>query len=123
MFAAWTKPEAVARWWGPKQFNLPVCAMDFRRGGAYRMVMRGPDGQDYPFHGTYQEIVEDERIVFTAQIMPGVEVLTTVTFADDGAGRTLLTVVQTIPSAEGPARGQFEGWNGQLEKLAEVLAR
>jgi len=39
--------------------------MDFRTGGAYRFVMRAPDGQDNPFHGVYREIVRNERIVFT----------------------------------------------------------
>jgi uncharacterized protein YndB with AHSA1/START domain len=120
VFEAWSKPAMLARWWGPRRFTLPVCEIDFRRGGAYRLVMRDPEGREYPFHGTYSEIVENERIVFTAKILPGVEVVTTVTFAEEG-GKTLLTVQQTVPADASAARGQLEGWNGSLEKLAAVL--
>jgi uncharacterized protein YndB with AHSA1/START domain len=120
VFEAWSKPETLARWWGPRNFTLPVCEIDFRPGGAYRMVMRDPEGREYPFHGAYSEIVENERIVFTAKILPGVEVVTTVTFVEEG-GKTLLTVQQTVPADAYAARGQLEGWNGSLEKLAAAL--
>jgi uncharacterized protein YndB with AHSA1/START domain len=95
--------------------------MDFRPGGAYRFVMRGPDGADYPFHGVYREIVAPERIVFTAIIdnAPGNELVTTVTFAEEG-GKTRLTVEQTVPT-EPYARGQKQGWTESLECLADYL--
>jgi uncharacterized protein YndB with AHSA1/START domain len=123
VFDTWSKPEHLARWWGPKGFTLPACEMDFRPGGAYRFVMRGPDGRDYPFHGVYREIVEPERIVFTAIIdnAPGNELLTTVTFAEHG-GKTRLTVQQTVPT-EPYARGQKQGWTESLERLADYLAK
>jgi uncharacterized protein YndB with AHSA1/START domain len=121
VFEAWSKPEMLARWWGPRNFTLPVCEIDFRTGGAYRMVMRDPEGREYPFHGTYREIVENERIVFTAKIAPDIEVLTTVTFLAEG-GKTLLTVQQSVPADTTMARGQLEGWNGSLEKLGAALA-
>ena len=44
MFKAWTDPKHMAQWWGPHTFTNPVCEMDVRPGGAYRIVMRGPDG-------------------------------------------------------------------------------
>ena len=69
----WTEREHIGKWWGPKGFTLPGCQMDFRTGGAYRFVMRGPDGKDSPFHGVYREIDRNERIVFTAILedLPG----------------------------------------------------
>jgi uncharacterized protein YndB with AHSA1/START domain len=117
----WTEPEHVAQWWGPKGFTLPGCEMDFRTGGAYRFVMRGPDGGDFPFHGVYREIVENERIVFTAILenLPGQELVTTVTFADEG-GKTKLTVRQTTPPGEA-GRGQNQGWSETIERLAELI--
>lgn len=123
VFDAWSKPEMLARWWGPKHFTLPTCEVDFRAGGAYRMVMRGPDGSEYPFHGQYLEIVPNKRIVFNAVIanMPGNDVVTTVTF-DDENGKTRVTVRQDIPAMPQAAKGQMEGWSGSLEKLAAVLA-
>ena len=122
VFEAHTKAEHVRQWWGNKNTTMPVCEMDFRPGGAYRMVMRGPDGKDYPFHGRYLEIVPHERIVFNAVIehLPGNDVLTTVTFAEED-GKTLLTVRQAIPVHKEAARGQMEGWSGTLEKLAAAL--
>jgi len=83
----WTEPEHIRKWWGPKGFTLPGCEMDFRTGGAYSYVMRGPDGEDNPFHGVYREIVRNERIVFTAILdnLPGHELVTTVTWKLTGS--------------------------------------
>jgi len=118
----WTEPEHIRKWWGPKGFTLPGCEMDFRPGGAYRFVMRGPDGEDNPFHGVYREVVRNERIVFTAILdnLPGHELLTTVTFADEG-GNTKLTVRQTTPPGV-PGLGQNQGWSETLERLADLIA-
>src|SRR5450759_5928951 len=64
VFKAWTDPKQMTQWWGPKGFTNPVCEMDVRPGGAHRIVMRGPDGTDYPIKGIYREIVKPERIIF-----------------------------------------------------------
>lgn len=120
-FEAWARPEQLSRWWGPRGFTLAACEVDFRPGGAYRMVMRGPDGIEYPFHGVYREIVPPSRLVFSAVIADGVAVLTTVSFEEEG-GRTRLTVHQGIPSLEEAARGQRQGWTESLDRLAELLA-
>lgn len=122
VFEAWTRPEHLVRWFGPKGFSLPVCDVDFRPGGAYRFVMRGPDGVDYPFHGVYREISPPARLVFTAVLeVPGADdLLTTVTFDEEG-GKTRITVRQGIPSSELHARGQHQGWSESLGRLAEML--
>ena len=121
VWRTWTEREHLTQWWGPKGFTLPGCEMDFRPGGTYRFVMRGPDGRDNPFHGVYREIVRNGRIVFTAILdnLPGHELLTTVTFADEG-GKTKLTVRQTTPPGEA-GRGQNQGWSETLERLADHL--
>lgn len=121
VFEAWSDPQIMARWWGPESFTLPVCELDFREGGAYRMVMRDPTGQDYPFQGHYRTIEPNRLIIFDAKIFDGVEVLTTVTFVAEEQ-QTRLTVQQSIPSDKGAAAGQTEGWSGSLEKLAAELA-
>lgn len=122
VFEAWTSPQSLTRWWGPKGFTLPVCELDFRVGGAYRMVMRSPEGTEHPFHGEFREIVPGARIVFTAIIegVGGPPIVTTVSFREDG-GRTLLTVRQDRPADETAAAGQREGWSASLEKLGAVL--
>ncbi len=122
VFEAWSTPQALMRWWGPKGFTTPVCEVDFRVGGAYRMAMRDGEGRMYPFHGSYREIVTNKKIVLHAIIdhLPNVEVVTTVTF-EDVNGKTLLTVRQDWPSDDAAAKGQTEGWSGSLEKLALQL--
>jgi uncharacterized protein YndB with AHSA1/START domain len=123
VFEAWSTPKMLARWWGPRHFTLPECEVDFRVGGAYRMVMQDPGGTQYPFHGRYLEIVPNQRIVFNAVIadQPGNDVVTTVTFEEEN-GKTRLTVRQDVPAMAQAARGQREGWSGSLEKLAAALA-
>jgi uncharacterized protein YndB with AHSA1/START domain len=94
LFKAWTQPEHVRQWWGCDGSTLTLCEMDLRPGGAWRLRMRMPDGSEHPFHGVYQEIVPNERLVYTeCYENPAVgspEWLTTVTFEEAG-GDTKLT--------------------------------
>jgi uncharacterized protein YndB with AHSA1/START domain len=59
----WTDPAHVAVWWAPEHFTTPVVRMDVRPGGAIHMVMRAPDGADYPFDGRFIALDEPERLV------------------------------------------------------------
>ena len=74
VWAAWTEPEQMAKWWGPHHFTNPVCEMDVRPGGVIRIVMRAPDDApaqfrgDHPMTGIFHEVVEPERIVFTSAV-------------------------------------------------------
>jgi uncharacterized protein YndB with AHSA1/START domain len=131
VFKAWTDPRHLARWWGPKGFTNPVCEVDARVGGAWRVVMRAPDGTDYPCGGVYREIVEPERLVFTniATDKEGntiIDGLTTVLFAEEG-GKTRLTLrtrgAAMVPYAAAYLAVMEAGWTQSLERLAEELAR
>jgi len=129
VFKAWTDAKHVAQWWGPHGFTNPVCEVDVRLGGAIRIDMRGPDGTVYPMTGFYQEIVEPELLVFTASALdaeghPLFEVLTTVTFAEQGAKTTLTMharVVTATPEAAPHIAGMQEGWTQSLERLGKYL--
>jgi uncharacterized protein YndB with AHSA1/START domain len=57
VWKAWTEPEQLMRWWGPKSFTSPVCKIDLRVGGVYLYCMRSPEGQDYWNTGVYKEII------------------------------------------------------------------
>jgi uncharacterized protein YndB with AHSA1/START domain len=131
VFKAWTDPKRVAQWWGPHRFTNPVCELDVRPGGAIRIHMRGPDGTVYPMSGVYQEVVEPERIVFTCAALdaagrPLFEVLTTVTFAEQG-GKTKQTlharVIKRTAEAAPYLKGLEAGWTQSLERLAEYVAK
>ena len=131
VFQAWTDPKHLKRWWGPKMFTNPVCEVDARVGGAWRIVMRSPDGVDYPCGGVYREIVEPERLVFTNIATdndgnPILDGLTTVTFEEQG-GKTKLTLttraVALVDYAAAYLQGMEAGWTQSLESLAEELAK
>ena len=68
VWKAWTEPKHMAEWWGPKSFTNPVCDMDVRPGGAWRIVMRGPDGAEYPLKGVYREVVEPRLLVMVMDL-------------------------------------------------------
>jgi uncharacterized protein YndB with AHSA1/START domain len=68
VWKAWTEPQRMAQWWGPNSFTNPVCDLDVRPGGAYRIVMRSPDGADYPLKGVYREVVPPKHLVYTVDI-------------------------------------------------------
>jgi predicted 3-demethylubiquinone-9 3-methyltransferase (glyoxalase superfamily)/uncharacterized protein YndB with AHSA1/START domain len=131
VFKAWTHPEHMARWWGPQGFTNPICELDARVGGAWRIVMRSPAGIEYPCGGVYREIVEPERLVFTNiatdnEGNPVLDGLTTVIFAEHG-GKTKLTLqtraVAVVTYAAAYLAGMEAGWTQSLERLAEELAK
>jgi uncharacterized protein YndB with AHSA1/START domain len=129
VFRAWTDPVRLKRWWGPRGFTNPVCEVDVRPGGAIRIDMRAPDGVVYPMTGTFIEIVEPERLVFTSSALdnngePLFEVLNRVTFAEEG-GKTKLTVHVRVSKVRGEAAphlaGMEQGWSMTLDRLAEEV--
>ena len=89
VFQMWAVSEHMNRWSCPKGFTIVEGDGDFRPGGHWRSHMRGSDGVDYRVGGTYREIVENERLVFTHAWRdeagaPGHETMITVTFEDEG---------------------------------------
>ena len=97
VFDAMTTPEHVKRWFGCAEFALPVCEIDLRAGGAYRFIMRSPDGVDSTLQGIYREVARPERVVFTERFsMPGFtsdEYQVTSTFVESGGSTTLTSIV------------------------------
>ena len=131
VFKAWTDPEHMARWWGPRGFTNPICELDARVGGAWRIVMRSPAGIEYPCGGVYRGIVEPERLVFTNiatdnEGNPVLDGLTTVIFAEQG-NKTKITLqthaVAVVAHAAAYLAGMEVGWTQSLERLAEELSR
>jgi uncharacterized protein YndB with AHSA1/START domain len=123
VFEAWTRPEHVAKWWGPNGFTLTTHEMDVRPGGVWRFVMHGPDGTDYQNEIKYREI-SPERLVYDHGPAPGFRA--TVTFTEAG-GRTtveLRALFATAADRDHVIR-EFhadEGGRQHLACLAEHLA-
>lgn len=125
VYKAWTEPGHMVRWMGPKGFTAPSAKLDVREGGHYRALIRSPEGKDYWFGGTYREIVENQRLVFTFAWEEdgerGEENLVTITFAEEG-GKTRMTFRQApFPSVE-ERDGHEGGWSEALDKLATYVA-
>lgn len=125
VFKAWTSAAHCAHWFGPRDFTVPSCEVDFRIGGAYRANIRSPEGTDYWFHGTYREIVEPERLVFTFRWEEegerGLDTLVTVRFAEHD-GKTKLTFRQAPFQSAAERDGHESGWSECLDRLAAYLA-
>jgi uncharacterized protein YndB with AHSA1/START domain len=64
VFEAFSDCKHLTHWWGPKDWTLPVCKIDFRPGGVWHYCMRGPEGDESWGKAIYREIVEPERIVY-----------------------------------------------------------
>ena len=126
VFKAWTDPQHLVHWYGPRGFTLPSCNLDLRPGGAWRSCMLSPEGREHWVRGVFREIVEPERLVFTwahenEDGAPGHETLVTVTFADLG-DKTELTLHQAIFESNAARHAHERGWTSCLERFARYLA-
>ncbi len=133
----WTNPDMYMCWWGPKDFTAPYAKLDLHVGGKYLSCMRGPDGKEYWDTGTFREIRENRRIVYTDTFadekgnpvapsyygMPGdepEEMEVELTLNDIG-GRTVLTLEQCGFADAEMARQAEEGWSQSFDKMAQCL--
>ena len=64
VFDAFSNPDRLARWWGPAGFSSTFHEFDLRPGGAWRFILHGPNGANYPNESAFVEVVKPERIVF-----------------------------------------------------------
>jgi uncharacterized protein YndB with AHSA1/START domain len=133
VFEAFTRPEHLARFWGPKGMRNTACSVDLRIGGEFRVEVEGPDGNIYPATGVYREISPPERIVYAATTaddnpcgagLPPRSIVT-LRFEAQG-GKTRLTVhaqLQSRAAVEAAIAGGFNsGWEDSFDRLADVLA-
>ena len=119
----------MARWFGPRGFTNPVCELDVRVGGSLRIVMRGPDGNDYPMKGVFREVLKPKRLVFTniAIDKAGKHLLegeTTVTFAESNNKTTLVLrthAVGLVSMAPQMLAGMEAGWTQSIDKLEQLV--
>jgi len=73
VWQAWTRPEHIANWWGPKGMETEILEHNFQVGGHWKYRMQLPDGSEFITEGTYLEIVEFEKIVTSADFKPMTE--------------------------------------------------
>ena len=134
LFRCWTEPELMKQWFTPRPWITPVIETDVRTGGSSYVLMRGPNGEEFPNRGVYLEVIPNKKIVFTDAFTQAWEpsekpfMVATVTFEDAGNGRTSYTAVArhwTVADRETHEQmGFHDGWGkaaDQLEALAKTL--
>jgi uncharacterized protein YndB with AHSA1/START domain len=126
VFDAFTKPELLKRWFGPRGWSLVVCEVDLRVGGGFRFVLRSPDGREMGMRGVYREIVPPERSVHMESFddYPGESQVTAVLV--EHGGKTTLTATVSYASREIRdaviQSGMEQGAAESYDKLAELFA-
>ena len=135
VWAAWTEPKHLKKWWGPEQFTNPVVEGEVKVGSLMHITMRGPKGsnfdRDFPMTKRYREIVPGKKLVFeNDSIAPDgatlIEGLTTVTFADKDGGTEMVMTTSAKALTEmavGMLGGMEQGWSGSFDKLARYLEK
>jgi uncharacterized protein YndB with AHSA1/START domain len=122
----WTEPDRFADWFGGPESEVPVStvSMDVTEGGAWRATMfAGPDRREIRWKGTFQEVIEPERLVFTISDQPGDEEweLVIVVLTDLGDGRTEMLFQQHGRMSAEEYKRTREGWGIFFDRMAEDL--
>lgn len=126
VWEAWTNPEHICRWWGPKGMETKIEAHELKVGGQWKFVMQMPDGRDFIAEGQYQEIEAPYRLVTSADFKPMTEgVILEIKFEADGS-RTKFLFEAIHPSEEyckqQEAMGFYNGWGSTFDRLEEMLS-
>jgi uncharacterized protein YndB with AHSA1/START domain len=132
LYRAWTEPELVKQWFAPLPWTTPVVEMDVRPGGSSLIVMRGPDGNEFPNPGIFLEVVPNQRLVTTDAYVRAWEpsekpFMTLILTFDEEAGKTRYTArVRHFTVADREQHEQMgfhPGWNQCTDQLAALAAR
>jgi uncharacterized protein YndB with AHSA1/START domain len=131
---AWTIPEKMMKWWGPKEYTCPDCTIDLRVGGKYLFSMQDSKGSKIWGTGEYKEISRPSKLVFSDSFsdekgnvvssehygMSGLPLEMTVTvILEDMNGKTKMTMTHEGLPAGGHFEGATAGWGTSFDKLAE----
>jgi uncharacterized protein YndB with AHSA1/START domain len=128
VWRAYTEPELIKQWWGPRYLTTEIDKMDVREGGMWRFVQKDRDGNEYGFHGVFHELSRPERIVQTWEWegMPGHPHLEIAHFEEKN-GMTIvkaIAVFETVEDRDGMmASGMKQGVDEGAERLSELLDR
>jgi uncharacterized protein YndB with AHSA1/START domain len=133
VYRAWTEPELLKQWFAPAPYTTPTAELDVRPGGSNLVIMRGPDGNEFPNRGLYLEVVPNQRLVFTDAYTqnwePSEKPFMTVilTFKPEGDSKTKYTARVrhwTVADRETHEKmGFHQGWGMCTDQLAALVEK
>lgn len=130
VWAAWTQPELLKKWFVPAPWSLADVELDLRPGGTFRTVMRSPEGEEHPGNGCVLEVVPNQRLVFTDTMGPGYRpsakpfFTAIVTMEPHGRGtryRALARHGTAATREQHEAMGFHHGWGLALDQLVALM--
>jgi uncharacterized protein YndB with AHSA1/START domain len=132
LYRCWTEPKLITQWFTPPPYTTPHAETDVRVGGSTTITMKSPDGQEFPNHGVYLEVVPNQRLVFTDAFTKAWEpsakpfMAVELTFEDLGGGKTRYTALVhhwTVADREAHEKmGFHQGWGIATDQLAALAA-
>ncbi len=132
VWAAWTRPELVCKWFTPAPWKTVDCTIDLRPGGVFHTVMRSPEGKDFPNFGCYLEVVPNERLVWTDALLPGYRpaekpfMTGIITLSPAGKGTRYVATVLHRDEADRKRHedmGFSTGWSTALDQLVALMTQ
>ena len=126
IFKAWTEPSKLVHWFGPHETEegSVEAETDVRVGGAYRIRFKTADGQQHDASGVYQEVVPNEKLVFTWTWLDTPDEQTQITITLRGEeGGTMLTLTHALLADEASRASHMTGWTGAIDKLERFVTR
>ena len=122
VYAAWTEPAQIAKWFGPDAGAVTRAETDVRVGGRYTIVFHTDDGEEHYVSGIYREVVRNQKLQFTWawRSTPERESLVTILVKPEGNG-SILTLIHEQFFDEAARDRHQSGWTGCLDKLERYL--
>jgi uncharacterized protein YndB with AHSA1/START domain len=124
---AWTDPDLVKQWLGPRKYEMVIERWEPRAGGTYRYIHRDEAGNEFGFHGVFHSNDPDNMVqTFEFEGMPGHVSLDKLSLEDLGGGKTraqIHSVYQSLEDRDGMVQaGMGDGVSEGFERLDELLA-
>ena len=121
VWEAWTKPEHIVQWWGPKGMQIKIIEHDFKVGGKWKYTMPMPNGNEFISEGVYSEIVEPEKIVTSANFKPMTEGVVIYVLFEENGDKTDFIFSVIHPTEEyckqQEKMGLYNGWGSAFDRL------
>ena len=125
VWEAWTKPEHISLWWGPKGMSVNIVKHEFKVGGTWKYVMPMPDGSEFVSEGEYSEIVKFQRIVTSANFRPMTEGVEIRILFEKIDGQTNFTFSVIHPTEEYKIQqekmGFYNGWGSTFSRFESFV--